>query len=288
MMVLLMGMFGGLGAAIALALLLDQVDRRIRYSHQASTDLGLVIAGAVPRIPKGGINTKSPEQVVQFLESFRTLRMHVMHSGPGQRVTLAVTSAAPSDGKSLISANLALSFAEAGLRTVLVDGDTRRGTLHRVHGLKAGSGLTEYLVGAIDAEQAVRATSHPNLSLVSCGARHPRSPELLATPRLKNLIDHLSQRFDVVIVDTPPLAAGIDGYAISAAAGRVLMVLRMGQTEKRLAAAKLSTLDRLPVDVIGAVLNAVPSTGEFQYYAYSSGYGVPGTEAGELLESSTR
>jgi succinoglycan biosynthesis transport protein ExoP len=288
-MVMLLGVLGGLAGAVALALLLDQVDRRIRYAHQATSELGLVVASAVPRIPKGGIDAKSPDQVVHFLESFRTLRMHVMHSGRNQRLTLAVTSAAPGDGKSLISANLALSFAEAGLKTVLVDGDLRRGTLHRMYGLTVGRGLTEYLAGALDEEHAVRPTKHPNLAFVSCGARHSRSPELLATPRLKQLIERLSESFDVVIIDTPPLAAGIDGYAISAAAGRVLMVLRIGQTEKRLASAKLATLDRLPVDVVGAVLNAVPLTGEFQYYAYSSGYAMNGSEpAGELVESSTR
>ncbi len=288
-MVILFGIFGGLGAAIALALLLDQIDRKIRYPGQAVSDLGLVIAGAVPRISKRGIDAKSPEQVVQFLESFRTLRMHVMHSGPTQKVSLAVTSAAPGDGKSLIAANLALSFAEAGLRTVLVDGDTRRGSLHRLHGLKPTPGLTEFLGGAVDETQLIRATTHPNLSVVTCGTRHARTPEMLATPRLKHLVDQLSRSFEVVIFDTPPLAAGIDAYAISAAAGRVLMVLRMGQTERRLAAAKLATLDRLPVDIVGTVLNAVPLNGEFQYYAYSAGYSVQsGEPAGELVTTSVR
>ena len=289
-MIILLGIVGGLGAAIALALLLDQVDSKFRYPHQATTELGLVIAAAVPKMPKGGIDARSPEQVVQFLESFRTLRMHALHSGNGERVTLAVTSAAPGDGKSLVSANLALSFAEAGLRTVLVDADTRRGTLHRLHGMKPAGGLTEYLAGAMEEAQVIRQTSHPKLSLVTCGTRHQRSPELLATPRMKRLVDRLSQSFEVVIIDTPPLAAGIDGYAISAAAGRVLMVLRMGQTERRLAAAKLATLDRLPVDIVGAVLNAVPMTGEFQYYSYAAGYSVPGsgTPLGELIEAGGR
>jgi polysaccharide biosynthesis transport protein len=286
-MLIIGAIVGGLIAAFALALLLDQVDPRLRYPHQVSHDLGLVVAGAVPKIPKGGIDAKSPEQVLHFLESFRTLRMHVLHAGNGQRLTLAVSSAAPSDGKSLISANLALSFAEAGLKTVLVDGDTRRGTLHRMHDMKLGAGLTEYLAGAIDETQAVRATSHANLWLMSCGARHPRSPELLASPRLKTLVDRLSQTFDVVIFDTPPLAAGIDAYAVSAAAGRVLMVVRMGQTERRLAAAKLATLDRLPVEIIGAALNAVPLTGEFQYYSYSAGYALP-IASGELVETGSR
>lgn len=286
MMVLLGSIIISLGVAVLLALLLDQLDGRLRYTNQVTSELGLVVAGAVPRIPKGGIDSRSPDQVTQFLESFRTIRMHVIHAEPASRVTLAVTSAAPGDGKSLVSANLALSCAEAGLKTVLVDGDTRRGSLHRLHGLSCDPGLTEYLAGLCSEQEIVQVTPHPNLRFVSCGKRHPRSPELLASQPLRILVEKLSETHDVVIVDTPPLAAGIDAYAISAATGRVLLVLRMGQTMRRLASAKLDTLDRLPVQVVGAVLNAVPLTGEFQYYAYSGGYGTPPDSAGQVLEIS--
>ena len=265
---------GGLGAAIGLALLLDMIDKRIRYTSQATNDLGLSIAGAIPRVPKGGINASSPEQVSQFVEAFRSLRMHVMYGVSGTPVVLAVTSAAPRDGKSLISGNLALSFAEAGLRTVLVDGDTRRGSLHKMFDLKMPGGLTDYLDGSLGEENVVRSTAYRNLSFVSCGRRNTRSPELLTSPRLKSFVEHLSKSYDVVIFDTPPLAAGIDGYALCAAAGNVVMVLRMGETEKRLASTKLAMLDRLPVGVVGAVLNDVPQTGEFQYYTYSPAYAI--------------
>jgi capsular exopolysaccharide synthesis family protein len=285
--VILMGIAGGLAAGLALAFLLDRLDRRIRYADQATSELGLVIAGVVPRIPKRGISVGSPEQVTQFVESFRTLRMHVSHSLPGQRVALAVTSAAPADGKSLIAANLALSFAEAGMRTVLVDADTRRGGLHKMFEQRISGGLTEYLAGMDDVGEIVRATKHDNLSFVSCGRRHERSPELLATQRLNKLLQELTRSFDIVIVDTPPLAAGIDAYALSAATGQVLLVLRMGETEKRLVSAKLAVLDRLPVNVVGAVLNGVKPTGEFQYYAYSAGYAVDRSQ-NELVAGSLR
>ncbi len=282
-MVVLLAVLGGLGAGVGLALLLDRFDRRVRYGDQAMTEFGLVIAGAVPRMPKRGIHSGSPEQVLQFVESFRTLRMHVMQSLPGQPVRVAVTSAAPGDGKSLVSANLAMSFAEAGLRTVLIDGDTRRGALHKLFGVSLAGGLTDFLDGSLNEAQVVRSTPHDNLSFVSGGRRNSRSPELLASPRLKRLVEQLSLTFDVLIFDTPPLAAGIDGYAISAAAGRILMVLRMGQTERRMVAAKLAVMDRLPVDALGAVLNGVELTGEFQYYAYSPGYSVESGEPGGVL-----
>lgn len=286
--VLLMGIVGGVAAGLALAFLLDRLDRKIRYADQATSELGLVIAGAVPRIPKGGV-TASPEQVTQFIESFRTLRMHVSHGVPRERLALAVTSAAPSDGKTLVSANLAVSCAEAGLRTVLLDGDTRRGALHKIFEQRISGGLTEYLAGMAEIGEIVRPTKHDNLSFVSCGRRNARSPELLATSRLSQLLQELTQSFDIVIVDTPPLAAGIDAYALSAAAGQVLLVLRMGETEKRLVSAKLAVLDRLPVNVIGAVLNGVRLNGEFQYYAYSPGYSVGGGDGqSELLLGASR
>lgn len=288
-MIVVIAIVGGLGIAIGLALLLDTMDKRLRYTDQVISQLGLGIAGAVPLVPKGGINASSPEQVVQFVESFRSLRMHVMNASPGERIALAVTSAAPGDGKSLVSANLALSFAEAGLRTVLIDGDTRRGSLHRMFGLKLTDGLTDYLAGSISETEVLRSTTHDKLSFVSCGRRNQHSPELLASAKLRRFVEQLSRSFDVVLFDTPPLAAGIDGFAISAAAGSILMVLRVGQTERRLASAKLAVLDRLPVDVLGAVLNGVPLTGEFQYYAYTSGYSVErGDPIGQLVGSAQK
>ena len=281
-MIILAAIVAGLGAAAGLALVLDKLDGKFRYADQAVTELGLLVAGTVPRIPTNGGASK-PEHVVQFVESFRTLRMHVTQNDQGDRLRLAVTSAAPGDGKSLISANLALSCAEAGLKTILIDGDTRRGSLHKTFGLGAKSGLTEYLVGTLHESQLVKGTTHANLSFISCGQRDSGSPERLASPKLKTLIDRLALVFDVVIVDTPPLAAGIDAYAISAATGKVLMVLRMGHTERRLASAKLAVLDHLPVQIVGSVLNDVPSWGEFRYYSYPSGYSIEETPSARGL-----
>lgn len=278
--IILMAILAGFGAAGGLALLLDRFDARFHYVHQAVADLGLEIAGFVPRIPRNGVAAAKPENVVQFLESFRTLRMHVTHGVRDNRLRIAVTSAAPGEGKSLVSTNLALSCAKAGLRTVLVDGDTRRGSLHKTFGLAMKGGLTDYLVGKIPESGLVKDTLHHNLFLITCGHRNGTSPELLTSARLTQLIDQLGQAFDVVIVDTPPLAAGIDAYVLAAATGSLLMVLRMGHTDRRLAFAKLSLLDRLPVDVLGSVLNEVPEGGESQYYAaYSTGYATDETIA---------
>jgi polysaccharide biosynthesis transport protein len=282
-MILLGSVLGGVAAAIALAILLDTMDRRFRYPHQATDELGLTIAGTIPRLPKKGLDLKSPEQVVQLIESFRSIRMHVMHSASSP-TSLAVTSAAPGDGKSLVSANLAMSFAEAGLRTLLVDGDTRRGNLHAMFGAQVQPGLTEFLVKGTAVPSLIQKTPYDNLWILACGRRHTNSPELLSTPRLTTLVEALRRSYDVIIFDTPPLAAGIDGYAISAAAGNLLMVVRIGQTERRLAVSKLAVADRLPINMLGTVLNCVDLKGEFKYYGYAAGYSVE-LPAGELVGS---
>jgi Mrp family chromosome partitioning ATPase len=99
------------------------------------------------------------------------------------------------------------------------------------------------------------------------------------------LVKSLNADYDVIIFDTPPLAAGVDAYAISAAAGNLLMVVRIGKTERRLAAAKLAIADRLPINIIGTVLNGVDLRGEFQYYGYSPGYHIE-VPKGELAAAS--
>jgi capsular exopolysaccharide synthesis family protein len=269
--IMMFAVAAGLGAAVGLALLLDRVDDRLRYPEQATDDLGLVVAGAVPIMPKGGVSPRSAEQVAQLIESFRTVRMSVLHS-LGSPVSLAISSPSPGDGKSFVAANLAMSFADSGFRTLLVDGDTRRGSLHDMFGVPRSPGLTDHLAGEADSTVIVLPTGHDKLFVLPSGLPRRQSPELLTSPLLGALVSQLRDRFDVVIFDTPPLAAGIDGYAIAAATGSILVVLRVGQTKRRMAAAKLLLVDRLPIAVVGTVLNAVPSYGEFEYYAYADGY----------------
>jgi len=270
--VMLMALAGGIGGALALAILLDSMDGRLRYPEQATDELGLPIAGTVPRFPKAGVNQDSPEQMFQLVESFRTLRMSVVNANGDGPISIAVSSPAPGEGKSLISANLAMSFADAGLRTVLVDGDTRRGALHEMFEMASTPGLTDILVGGVSLAEITRPTSHEALTVITCGTRRRRSPELLTSPQLVALVAQLRANYDVVIFDTPPLAAGIDGYSIATATGNLLVVLRVGQTIRRLAAEKLRMFERLPVSVVGAVLNGIQAHGEYGYYGYVAGY----------------
>ncbi|MEZ4588523.1 MAG: hypothetical protein R2909_19255 [Gemmatimonadales bacterium] len=126
--IILMGIAASIGFALVLAVLLDRIDKRFRYPEQASFDLGLTILGAVPVIKREKRGLRSPAETAQIIEAFRSIRLNLSHSFPSnQPIVFTLSSPGPSDGKSLISANLAISFAEAGYRTLLIDGDIRRG-----------------------------------------------------------------------------------------------------------------------------------------------------------------
>jgi capsular exopolysaccharide synthesis family protein len=274
-MILLMVIGGSLAAGILLALLLDLVDKRFRYPDQASHELGLEILGGIPTIRRTRSGQTRLEDATQLVESFRALRLNVRNAvDNGGSVAVTVSSPGPGDGKSFISSNLALSFAEAGFRTLLIDGDIRRGQLHSMFSVAQRPGLVDYLFGEAALEDVVRATSHRNLSLLSCGSRRQRGPELLASDETSRVIRALRAQFDAVIVDSAPLGAGIDPFALGAATGNLMIVLRTGRTDRKLAQAKLSVLDRMPVRLIGAVLNDIRAEGSYKYYSYLDGYGV--------------
>jgi capsular exopolysaccharide synthesis family protein len=184
-----------------------------------------------------------------------------------------VSSPNTDDGKSLVSSNLALAFASAGHLTLLIDGDVRCGALHGTFDVAVTPGLVEYLGNSADVETVVKATSSENLFLLPRGTRGNRAPELLVSEKMSALLQAARQKFDVVIIDSPPLVAGVDAYALGAASGSILVVLRPGVSDRKLAAAKLGVMDRLPIRVLGVVINGVPAGGMYRYYGtdYSRG-----------------
>ncbi|MGQ0648287.1 MAG: polysaccharide biosynthesis tyrosine autokinase [Gemmatimonadaceae bacterium] len=273
-----LAVIASLGAGIALALLLDRLDGRFRYPEQAVDELGLDILGAVPSYTAPRSQRRRLEQASQMIESFRSLALAVRSSfPPGSPVQLTITSPGPGDGKSTISINLANALAEGGYRTLLIDGDIRRGQLHESCPPAAQSpGLLDYLAGEATMGEVVKSTDlHVNLSLIPCGTRRRQGPELLASQRMGLMLRELRSQFDAIVVDCAPLGAGIDAYALGSATGSMLLVLRAGETDRRLASSKLTTLDRMPIRILGTVLNDIGESPEFRYYHYLEGYGTP-------------
>jgi len=283
--ILLIALGASIAAGLGLALLLDRLDKRFRYPEQATMELGLDIVGAIPTYRTPRAAAAKLEQATQLVEAFRTIALSVRNAFEGMGpIQLTISSPGPGDGKSFTSANLASALADSGFRTVLIDGDIRRGELHAVFGdLEQTPGLLDYLAGESTLEQVVRPTQHhANLFVVPGGRRRKHGPELLASERMRELLDDLRSRFDAILVDSAPLGAGIDPFALGSATGSMLIVLRAGETDRKLAQAKLSILDRMPVRIIGAILNDVGVMPQFKYYYYLEGYhGIDAPEAAE-------
>jgi capsular exopolysaccharide synthesis family protein len=271
--IIILALLASLGGAVGLALLLDHTDSRFRYPEQASGELGLTILGAVPTIKRVRGGEPDPEEAAQVIEAFRTIRMSITNSYAGSGpIMFTISSPGAGDGKSLVSSNLALSFAEAGYRTVLVDGDTRRGQLHAMFGASRRPGLLDYLGGDAPLDAVLRGSTHEKLTVIPCGTRRHRGPELLHSQAMLQLITDLRERFDVIIVDSPPLGAGVDPFVLGAATGNMVVVLRTGATDRKMAEAKLKLLERLPIRPLGAVLNDIRAQGVYRYYTYLYGY----------------
>jgi capsular exopolysaccharide synthesis family protein len=275
-------LFGCFGAAMGVAILLDHMDSRFRYASDVGKDIGLDILGSIPRIEA----TKGQRGVInaaQALEAFRELRIHVGFAyGSAGPIVLAITSPSEGEGKSLIASNLAVAFSEVGRRTLMLDGDTRRGDAHRLLGRERSPGLIDYLRERTG-EDIIQSTDHPNLDFIGSGSRGVSKPELLASPRMAYFMGSLKRTYDVIIVDTPPLASGGDPLILGSLTGNLAVVIRTGTTEKALAHSKLDQLARLPIRILGAILNDVSKTdANHSYYgSYLPSY-EPVPEEGDL------
>ena len=263
--IMLMATLAGLGLGLAGALLLDKMDKRIRYPDQIERGLGLPLLGIVPRL-----DAASGVDANVAVESFRSIRVQISHSNGTSRGLVLITSPAPRDGKSMVAANLAISYASAGYRTLLVDADIRRGHAEEMFAVNRAPGLADYLRGEVGAEEIRQETKVEGLTVIAKGSGKNFNLELLDSEQMNDLLAALKADFDVVVLDAPPLAAGADALVLGRRADKVVVVLRAGETDQVLARAKLELIGNVDIPIVGAVLNAVPTSSH--YYPYYANY----------------
>src|SRR3989475_811945 len=254
-------------------------DPRVRYPDQVSREMGLAILGALPHFAGRGDGNgagRTPEDIAQVVEALRGVCLNLVYAyGAAGPLIVTITSPGPGDGKSFLAANLARTFAEGGHRTLLVDGDIRRGVLHRRLSARRRPGLSDYLRGEVPLEAIVQLTGYHTLTLIGCGTRAHNAPELLGSQAMGELITGWRAAYDVILIDSPPLGGGVDPLILGTLTGNLLLVLRTGCSDRDVMAAKLEVLGRLPIRVLGAVLNDVPPGAAYRYYSYY----LPGYEA---------
>jgi capsular exopolysaccharide synthesis family protein len=207
-------------------------------------------------------------------EAYRTLRTNLIFSQSVQTLrTVLVTSASPGEGKTTTAANLAVSFAHHGMRVLLVDCDLRRGRLHKIFEIPREPGMTELVLGHEEPESVMRQTNVTGLYVISSGNLPPNPSELLGGDRMRKVLTSLSEAFDLIVVDTPPLLAASDGAILATLADGVVVVLRAGSTESDAAQQAIQQLTSVGARVVGAVLNdpdaKVPTYGGYYHYEYA-------------------
>ncbi|HZZ11507.1 MAG TPA: polysaccharide biosynthesis tyrosine autokinase [Paraburkholderia sp.] len=202
-------------------------------------------------------NARPNDLTVESLRSLRTAMQFTMMDAKNSVVML--TGPMAGVGKSFLTVNLAVLLAHSGKRVLLIDGDMRRGALERFLGGAQETGLSELLSGQISLEEAIRGSQVEGLSFISCGRRPPNPSELLMSPRLPQYLDGLARRYDVILIDTPPVLAVTDASIIGAYAGSTFFVMRSGVHNEAEITDALKRLRAAGVHVQGGIFNGMPA-----------------------------
>jgi polysaccharide biosynthesis transport protein len=274
MLNLVVAVLGGLIVGLCLAFFFEYVDSSIKSPDEIRTYLGLTTLGMVPALnPKAMkgreplINTGVPPN---FAEAFRSMRTNVLFAAADEGArSLVVTSTGPGEGKTMVAANLAIGFAQAGQRVILIDADMRRPRVHQIFGQKQEPGLSNLMVGHAVASTTICKSGVPGLWLLTAGRIPPNPAELLGSRRFKEFIALLSQHFDAVIIDSPPIMAVTDSAIVASAASGVIFVVGAEMTSRQAAKVAIEQLQNGRPRFFGAVLNRVELERNAYYY---SGY----------------
>ncbi|WP_035475126.1 polysaccharide biosynthesis tyrosine autokinase [Burkholderia sp. WSM2230] len=224
-------------------------------SEQALLENGLQRGGE--RLRSVLANARPKDVTVESLRSLRTSMQFTLMDAKNRIVML--TGPMAGVGKSFLTVNLAVLLAHSGKRVLMIDGDMRRGVLERYLGGTQENGLSELLSGQISLEEAIRTSDIENLGFISCGRRPPNPSELLMSPRLPQYLDGLAKRYDVILIDTPPVLAVTDASIIGAYAGSTFFVMRSGMHSEGEIIDALKRLRAAGVHVQGGIFNGMPA-----------------------------
>jgi non-specific protein-tyrosine kinase len=278
--------FVGLLLAIGIAFLLEYLDDTVKSGADVEALVGVPTLGAIIRM-KGGGDRSEIYHLAALLyprspaaEAYRTLRTNVEFAAVDEPVrTLLVTSSIPGEGKTTTAANLAVVFAQAGRRTLLIDADLRKPGVHKMFNLHNTEGLTSLLRSdAVEAVGIAQATEQENLAVITTGPLPPNPAELLGSQRMKVILERLAAAVDLVVIDSPPLRAVTDAAILASITDGTIFVIDAGRTRRGAAVSGRDALAKVGARVLGVTLNRLSekASGDYYYYDYHGGYGADG------------
>jgi capsular exopolysaccharide synthesis family protein len=214
------------------------------------------------------ITSRHPKSPVS--ESFRSIRTNIDFSSFDKEInTLLITSSSPAEGKSTVTANLGVTMAATGKKTLIIDADLRNPTQHKCFGISNNIGLTNVLVNeSILFEDALVCTNVDNLFLLTTGPLPPNPAELLNSKKMRDFFAFLTQHFDMILVDAPPVMAVTDASILASYLDGVILVVASGQAKIEQIRSAKEQLSKVQANLLGAVLNKAPKNGSYYYHYY--------------------
>ena len=283
--ILILSIFLGGFLGTLLALLRNMMRSGIKDSTQIENELDLPVYATVPHSPvqESRINILKKKKNIPILavknsddiaiESLRSMRTAIHFALSSARNNLiTISGPAPEVGKSFISTNLATILAQSDKRVLIIDADLRRGYLHKYFNYDTQPGLTELLNGQQSLDTVIRPTEVPGLSVISRGKSPANPSELLSSNQFKNLLEQMSEKFDHVIIDTPPVLAVTDGIIISQYTGVNLVIARYAKTQMKELELTLNRFEQAGVKVNGFILNDIQRSSAGYGYGYNYAY----------------
>lgn len=212
------------------------------------------------------VNDK-PKSIIS--EKFRGIRSNIMFSrAKDEIVSIIVTSEKPAAGKSIVSANIATTCAQAGYRTLIIDGDMRKPTQNYIFEEANYDGLSNLIIGKSDYDKAIRSTRVPNLDLLTSGPIPPNPSELIDSDRFYEIYNELLRRYDFVLIDTPPVNTVTDAQVFLQYVKDAIIVIDAEKNNKYEVKKAKSLIEKADGKIIGAVLNKTPRDKSSSYYSY--------------------
>ncbi|HBX22999.1 MAG TPA: capsular biosynthesis protein [Desulfotomaculum sp.] len=205
-----------------------------------------------------------------FAEAFRALRTNINFAGLDNPLrSILITSAGPNEGKSVVTCNLGVVLAQTNKKVLIVGCDLRRPTLHKVFDINEHVGVTNVLINELDPAELAQPTDVPGLSILASGPIPPNPSELVGSQRMKDLISRALEKFDYVLLDSPPINIVTDPIVMSTLVDGVIMVVKSGATRYENAREAQAKLEKVGANIIGVVLNSISmSSGDYYYHYY--------------------
>lgn len=210
-------------------------------------------------------------------EAYRTLRTNIQFSNIDKNIkTIVITSSGPSEGKSTVISNYAVTLAQNGKKVLIIDADLRKPTGHKIFNVSNIAGLTSVLTDDFAYEKAIDKTDIENLHILSSGPIPPNPSEVLGSNKMKSFLDSVREDYDMILIDAPPVGFVTDAAILSTIVDGTILVCAVGQAVKNAASNAKILLDKVNANILGVVLNKIPVNDngyyKYLYYQYYNSY----------------